>query len=286
MTKKQYMSVRLLSKEHNANIYPTYKDILQTKEQRYPSEIIVSEKCAEVELQSLIDHTITRGTSMDAWIRSLECLLNIAYRMDIKSWQVQKKDKEIVEQRKKYIQEKLKQDLGLLVDIPKPESGTTNDGNSARIFFNNPPAIVAIAGIEQNIIEGFAVILKTIASGFAVNIEAFEAHTTRIVELYVSHYNWYYMPVTVHKLLIHGSTIIQCAILPIRMLSEEASNKDLRNYRQHNARKFSRKQTLEDVIHFLLICRIRLLEDPSFLIYTVDSTSDENGDSNVNSDDD
>ncbi|KAF2905648.1 hypothetical protein ILUMI_00526 [Ignelater luminosus] len=74
MTKKQY--IRLLSKEHNANIYPTYKDILQTKEQCYPSEIIVSEKCAEVELQSLIDHTITRLVSVqyDVIKQSLETM--------------------------------------------------------------------------------------------------------------------------------------------------------------------------------------------------------------------
>lgn len=500
MTKKQYVSVRLLSKDHNANIYPSYKEILQTKEQCYPSEIIVSEKCAEIKLQSLIDHTVRRlvavqydvikqylttrkvstsplsvifkwgcdGSSghsrykqkwteehdthdnddscmfavsmvpirlfatnndgdsivlwqnqrasstwfcrpikvmfakedaeltrkeveqinaqisllvpttvvieehniniqskliltmvdgkicnalsetsaasvcyicgakptqmnkleliktrnineefltfgispLHAWIRSLECFLHIAYRIDIKCWKVQKKDKERVEQRKRYIQEKLKEDLGLLVDIPKPGSGTTNDGNSARIFFNNPQTIATITSLKQDILERFAVILKTIASGFAINIEAFEAYTTATAELYIRHYNWYYMPVTIHKILMHGSLIIKSAILPIGMFSEEAQearNKDLRSFREHHARKFSRKQNLEDVIHLLLISSdpvissrrqlparkkgsfskevLSLLEDPSLLISSADNSSDDD-DNYLDSDDD
>jgi hypothetical protein len=36
-------------------------------------------------------------------------------------------------------------------------------------------------------------------------------------------YGWYYMSVTVHKLLIHGADIIQNCIVPIGNLSEEAS---------------------------------------------------------------
>ncbi|KAF2892973.1 hypothetical protein ILUMI_13199, partial [Ignelater luminosus] len=80
--------------------------------------------------------------------------------------------------------EKLKQDLGLLVKISKSGCGATNDGNSVCTFFNNPQAIAAITGIKQNIIEGFAAILKTTASGIAFKyIEAFGAYTTRIAKI-------------------------------------------------------------------------------------------------------
>lgn len=48
------------------------------------------------------------------------------------------KDKnEILKETKKRIQKKLKIHLGVVVDAPKQGSGSTNDGNTARKFFNN-----------------------------------------------------------------------------------------------------------------------------------------------------
>lgn len=84
-------------------------------------------------------------------------------------------------------------------------------------------------------------------------------------ERYLSLYSWYYMPNTIHKVLIHGSKIISAAMLPIGMLSEEAQearNKDYRQYRLHHARKCSRESPNEDVINMLLIS-----SDP--LLYTM-----------------
>lgn len=64
------------------------------------------------------------------------------------------------------------------------------------------------------------------------------------------------MPQSVHKLLIHGTSIMEEAIMPIGTLSQEAQearNKDVRNYREFHARKFSRTQNVEDILHMLLI---------------------------------
>ncbi|XP_059218493.1 uncharacterized protein LOC131998140 [Stomoxys calcitrans] len=75
-------------------------------------------------------------------------------------------------------------------------------------------------------------------------------------KLFVDLYGWYYMPVTVHKILVHGSKIIAEAILPIGMLSEEAQearNKDYRAYRLHHSRRIGRVATNEDVMHNLLL---------------------------------
>ena len=52
---------------------------------------------------------------------------------------------------------------------------------------------------------------------------------------------------TMHKVLRHGTTIIEQAILPIGQLSEEAAearNKHFRLYRQNYARKSSREKLL------------------------------------------
>lgn len=73
-------------------------------------------------------------STLHAWIRFMEWLLHVSYRLEIKEWQVWggvKKD--VTSKRKKMIQEKLKTELGLLVDEPRQgESGTSNDGNTAR----------------------------------------------------------------------------------------------------------------------------------------------------------
>jgi hypothetical protein len=63
------------------------------------------------------------------------------------------------------------------------------------------------------------------------------------------------MPETMHKLLIHGSQIIEHAPLPIGQLSEEAQearNKDFKRAREFHMRKCSRFAMNEDELHYLL----------------------------------
>lgn len=71
---------------------------------------------------------------LHAWIRFLECLLHISYRLHLKKWQIRsKEDKENFAQRKREVQTILWQKMGLKVDQPKSGgSGITNDGNTAR----------------------------------------------------------------------------------------------------------------------------------------------------------
>lgn len=71
--------------------------------------------------------------------------------------------------------------------------GNTNDGSAAQGFFNNLEKNANITGIKLNLIQRFSNILSTIASGFEVNLEAFDA------KLFVNLYLWYYMPPNVHN---------------------------------------------------------------------------------------
>ena len=64
-------------------------------------------------------------------MRSTHCLPN-AY----KKWQIRDCDKDIIQQTKLYIQEKFRNRI-LLVDISRPGSGNTNNGNTARRFFKS-----------------------------------------------------------------------------------------------------------------------------------------------------
>lgn len=186
-----------------------------------------------------------------------ECLLHLSYKLEIKKWQARStEEKSIVLRKKTAIQLKFRERTGLLVDIPKQGSGTTNDGNTARRFFSDPASSSDITGVDKTLIEKFAVILKTIACSFAIDTQAFGMYTLETAKLYVQLYSWYYMPASVHKILLHGADIVQKAILPIGQLSEEAQesrNKDYKYYRQHHARKYSRIATNEDLFRRLLL---------------------------------
>lgn len=82
-----------------------------------------------------------------SWIRFFECILHISYRLEIKSWQARgAENKNKVAEKKKEVQEKFRSELGLLVDMPKQQTGNTNDGNSARKFFRNSEKSAEITG--------------------------------------------------------------------------------------------------------------------------------------------
>jgi len=53
------------------------------------------------------------------------------------------------------------------------------------------------------------------ASGQDINIDAFEEYGVQTAKLFVSLYPWFYMPSSVHKILIHGADVIRFAILLI-----------------------------------------------------------------------
>lgn len=210
-------------------------------------------------LKANVDETASKFglSTLHAWIRFFENLLHLSYKLSIKKWQARdNKDKQIVSENKKRIQNEFKCKMGLIVDVPKPTYGNSNDGNTARRFFNNPEMSAEITGLDINIINRFRCILQVISSGFSINVSKFEKFTLDTAKMYIETYPWYYMSTTVHKILIHSPTVIASCILPIGMLSEEAQearNKDIRKYREYYARKCSRSKNVEDVMRRLLI---------------------------------
>lgn len=78
----------------------------------------------------------------------------------------------------------------------------------------------------------------------------------KTAELYVNLYGRYYMPPSVHKILLHGSSIIKPFTLPIGILSEEAQelrNKDIKRYREFYSRKSSGININADIFQRLLL---------------------------------
>lgn len=196
-------------------------------------------------------------SSLHCWIRFYECMLNLSYKLKLCKWQARgTANKTLVELEKKRVQQEFKTKLGMLVDQPKPGYGSTNDGNSARRFFSNYEISAEITGISKQLIYRLWIILITMSSGLAINEEKFKIYCLKTAVVFLKLYPWYNMPTTVHRILIHGYIIVQNAVVPIGLLSEEAQeskNKDIKKYREGFTRKFSRKHTMEDLFHQLLI---------------------------------
>lgn len=193
---------------------------------------------------------------LHSWIRTFECVLHLAYKLPIASWRVNKDNKFTVEENKTRIQSEFKSRMSLIVDKPKPGFGNSNDGNVARKFFQNYETSANITGVNQELIRRLYMVLQAISSGFNINPEKFKKYCENTAELYVSLYPWMPMTPTVHKILIHGPEIVNNALLPIGMLSEEAQearNKDFKTYREYFSRKTSRVDNITDIFNRLFI---------------------------------
>lgn len=106
-----------------------------------------------------------------------------------------------------------------------------------------------ITGVDVNLLNRFSVILTAMSSGSEINYEQFDKYAKETAELYVQLYDWYRMPPSINKIQMHGSLVIQYALVPIGQLSEEAQearNKDYIRYREHHARQASRINTNTD----------------------------------------
>lgn len=102
-------------------------------------------------------------SSLHGWIRCMEYLLHISYNIEIQKWSVRDpQQKKLKLERKKHIQEQFRQKLGLLIDVVKQAVGTSNDGNTARRFFENPSVTAEITGLDDIIIKKFSILLQAI----------------------------------------------------------------------------------------------------------------------------
>lgn len=161
-------------------------------------------------------------SSLHAWIRFFDCVLHIAYRIPIQKWQARGVDKDVVDENKRIIQQKLREEIHLLVDIPIATAGSTNNKNTARRFFKQPNLAARITGVSYNLIHRFSEVLRTLACCHEINSVAFRSYALQTAELFVKSYPWFYMPSSVHRILIHGADIISHFCLPIGMMPEEA----------------------------------------------------------------
>lgn len=150
-------------------------------------------KPSELNNLKAIEKRVTSDSMMDLGISSLharinmmECLLHIAYRLDVKVWSCKTKaQQDSRDARKKIIQNRFKEEMNLLINMVKQGHGTTNDSNTARRFFEFPEKTAAITGLDEELIRRFAIILQAITSGEHIRVEKFKEYTYKTAERYV-----------------------------------------------------------------------------------------------------
>lgn len=121
--------------------------------------------------------------------------------------------------------------------------GTSNTGNFARRFFKNTEKVSEITGVDVNLLNRFSVILTAMTSGSEINYERFDKYAKETAELYVRLYEWYRMPPSIHKILMHGLLVIQYALVPIGQLVSQLP-------KRHETRIiFVIENTIRDRIH-------------------------------------
>jgi len=78
-------------------------------------------------------------------------------------------------------------------------------------------------------------LLQCFASGYKINASKFGEYALDTARKLISLYPRYYLPPSVHKILVHAPDVTNYALVPIGELSEEAAeskNKDIKMFRR------------------------------------------------------
>lgn len=201
------------------------------------------------------DNTLNYGLSvLHLWIRGFEWLLHISYRLSEEKLQMRGADlKMVVKKRKKELQLLFFEKMGLRVDFPSSTgSGNSNSGPVARAAFSKPELLAEILQLDVGLVKRISTMLIALSCQLPLDENLFAAFTDETARYYVSLYNWFPMPSSIHKLLIHSRDIMLANHLSVGVLAEDAAescNKLYRHNRQFHARKSSREKNLMDVFN-------------------------------------
>ena len=131
----------------------------------------------------------------------------------------------------------MKEQLGLVIDVPKSGgSRTSNDRNTGRRFFENAQIVSSITGFDLHLIKMIHVVLQKLSSGLLIDPDAFQVYCINVANRYVELYLWYYIPRSLHHILMHGHEDVRQFSLPIGLLSEEVQeshNKDFKKFQEN-----------------------------------------------------
>ena len=149
--------------------------------------------------------------------------------------------------------------LGLPIFEPRDGgAGSSNDGNTARRALRDHSDLLASeCNVPIEFIQGIYVIWIALASNLPICPQKFGDYCKKIKNIYVENLNWYHLSPSLHRILEHGSEIIQLfpKTLTSGHLSEEpaeSSNKDVKSYQTQHSRQNDPTLRNIDVFHRML----------------------------------
>lgn len=189
-----------------------------------------------------------------AWIRVFEFVINISIKLPFKVWQARGDQlKASVKERENIIKKRMFKTFGLKINQPRSGgAGSSNTGNTSRKAFSEPELFAAVLELDKTFIVNLRTILICLSCQLPIDPVKFQFLCHQTAELYVENYDWYYMPATVHTILIHATQIMMNLSLPVGIFGEEgleSCNKVHKANRLHHARKDSRLNTMFDIFH-------------------------------------
>ena len=94
-------------------------------------------------------------STLHAWIRFLECMLHISYKMPIMKWQARTEDENnSVKLRKVEVRAEFQKRMGLVIDQPRVGgAGISNNGNTARRFFQQYDVSANIMNLDAGLMR-------------------------------------------------------------------------------------------------------------------------------------
>ena len=129
--------------------------------------------------------------------------MHLAYHLDFKRWQATKEFHVVFKTTKEKFQKEFRERLGFLVDMPKTGgTGTSNDGSTSRRAFENADIFSEITSIDIELIKRLPFIFIMINSNYSILTELFRQYCLDTAKLFVYLYPWFFMPASLHKILI------------------------------------------------------------------------------------
>ena len=148
--------------------------------------------------------------------------------------------------------------LGLPVFEPREGGGSSNDGNMCRRILRDHPDILASeCNVPITFIRGIYIIWVALASSLPICPDKFQQFCDGVKDCYLQNVSWYPLSPTLHKVLEHGSQVLELFPDSVTsgMLSEEpseASNKDVKKFQLEHARQDTVEHRTLDTFHRLL----------------------------------
>ena len=126
-----------------------------------------------------------------------------------------------------------------------------------RILRDHPDILASECNVPIQFVKGIYVIWLALASSLPISPQKFQTYCDSVKECYVQNVDWYPLSPTLHKILEHGSQVLELFPDSITsgLLSEEpgeSSNKDVKKFQIEHSRQDSVEHRTLDPFHRLL----------------------------------